>query len=203
MKASNIGRLLVKMFRVPTILLVATFCFLATKAGAQVHPIVVPKIEAQKPVTLNLPRVQAPAISIRPIQAPVQPLIGANGVPSNLPFPLTRTPANDEWVRQQSNHNLDRIQASASLAARQGLQTNSKTTILSKPTSLNRYNIQFSNDQVQAVQSTLRRLGYYPGQVDGIFGPETQRAVQSYQSANQLPPTGQPDRTVLTRLGIL
>jgi peptidoglycan hydrolase-like protein with peptidoglycan-binding domain len=98
---------------------------------------------------------------------------------------------------------LDRIQASASLAARQGLQTNSKTTILSKPTSLNRYNIQFSNDQVQAVQSTLRRLGYYPGQVDGIFGPETQRAVQSYQSANQLPPTGQPDRTVLTRLGIL
>jgi peptidoglycan hydrolase-like protein with peptidoglycan-binding domain len=31
------------------------------------------------------------------------------------------------------------------------------------------------------VQTALRQLGYYHGQVDGQFGPLTQAALQDYQ----------------------
>ena len=186
----------------------AVCCFLAREADAQVKPvqIVVPRVEVQKPVTINVPRVQVPSVSVQPVQPTTLPPVAPNGQLYGVPYPLAPTPANELWARQQqqqANQQLANIQAEASLAARKGLQPKSRTTILFKPTSRNRYNIQFSNDQVQALQSTLRRLGYYPGPVDGIFGPETQHAVQSYQSANQLPPTGQPDQILMTRLGIL
>jgi hypothetical protein len=190
------------------VLLVAVCCFLAREADAQVKPvqIVVPKAEVQKPVTINVPRVHVPSVSVQPVQPTTLPPAAPNGQLYGVPYPLTPTPANELWARQQqqqANHQLENIQAEASRTAKKALQSKSQTTILFKPTSRNRYNIQFSNDQVQALQSTLRRLGYYPGPVDGIFGPETQHAVQSYQSANQLPPTGQLDQILMTRLGIL
>jgi hypothetical protein len=150
--------------------------------------------------------VQVPSASVQPVQPTTLPPVAPNGQLYGVPYPLTPTPANELWARQQqqkANQQLANIQAEASLTARRGLQPKSRTTILFQPTSRNRYNIQFSNDQVQALQSTLRRLGYYPGPVDGIFGPETQHAVQTYQSANQLPPTGQLDQILMTRLGIL
>ena len=189
--------------------LFVTVCFfLAKEADAQVKPvqIVIPRVEVQKPVTINLPRVQVPSVSVQPVQPTTLPPVAPNGQLYGVPYPLAPTPANELWARQQqqqANQRLANIQAEASLAARKGLQPKSRTTILFKPTSPNRYNIQFSNDQVQALQSTLRRLGYYPGPVDGIFGPETQHAIQSYQSANQLPPTGQIDQILMTRLGVL
>jgi Putative peptidoglycan binding domain len=193
---------------VSRVLFIAVYCFLGWEADAQVKPvqIAVPRVEVQKPVTINVPRVQVPAVSVQPVQPTTLPPIAPNGQPYNLPYPLTPTPANELWARQQqrqANHQLENIQAEASLTARKALQSKSRTEILFKPTSRNRYNIQFSNDQVQALQSTLRRLGYYPGPVDGIFGPETEHAVRSYQSANQLPQTGQPDQILMTRLGIL
>ena len=189
-------------------LFVVVCFFLAREADAQVKPvqIAVPRVEVQKPVTIKVPRVQVPSVSVQPVQPTTLPPVAPNGQLYGVPYPLTPTPANELWARQQqqqANQQLANIQAEASLTARKGLQSKNRTTILFKPTSRNRYNIQFSNDQVQALQSTLRRLGYYPGPVDGFFGPETQHAVQSYQSANQLPPTGQPDQILMTRLGIL
>jgi Putative peptidoglycan binding domain len=205
----------VQRVRISWVLFVAVCFFLAREADAQ--PIAVPRVEVQRPVTINVPRVQVqkpvsinvprvqvPSVSVQPVRPATLPPIAPNGQPYNIPYPLTPTPANEAWARQQqANHQLENIQAEASLTARKALQSKSRTTILFKPTSQNRYNIQFSNDQVQALQSTLRRLGYYPGAVDGIFGPETEHAVQSYQSANQLPSTGQPDQILMTRLGIL
>ena len=40
------------------------------------------------------------------------------------------------------------------------------------------------------LQKTLSRLGYYAGEIDGIFGEQTEEAVKQFQQDNQIPPTG-------------
>ncbi|MBX5465888.1 MAG: peptidoglycan-binding protein [Firmicutes bacterium] len=46
---------------------------------------------------------------------------------------------------------------------------------------------------VAALQTELQRVGYSPGGIDGIFGPETERALIAFQSAHGLTPTGTLD----------
>lgn len=59
-------------------------------------------------------------------------------------------------------------------------------------------------DEIVAnVQSELQRLGYFPYEVDGVFGPLTQEAIASYQSEHGLPVTGAIDAQTLTALGFL
>ncbi len=65
-----------------------------------------------------------------------------------------------------------------------------------------RYNFQFSDNEIRSVQAALRRLGIYSGQVDGILGPDTHRAIEDYQVKNKLPVTGQPDQGLNALLGI-
>jgi peptidoglycan hydrolase-like protein with peptidoglycan-binding domain len=43
------------------------------------------------------------------------------------------------------------------------------------------------------VQKELTQLGYYHGQVDGLIGPEIERAIRWFQSVDNLPVTGQVD----------
>ena len=45
-------------------------------------------------------------------------------------------------------------------------------------------------DSVRTLQSTLRELGWQPGPVDGLFGPQTEAAVIRFQSAAGLVPDG-------------
>jgi hypothetical protein len=40
------------------------------------------------------------------------------------------------------------------------------------------------------------------GQVDGILGPDTQRAIEEYQVRTKRPVTGQPDQSLNAALGI-
>lgn len=42
------------------------------------------------------------------------------------------------------------------------------------------------------IQSSLTRLGYQPGPVDGQYGRRTADAIRAYEYNNQLPLTGQP-----------
>ena len=61
------------------------------------------------------------------------------------------------------------------------------------------YNIFFRNDNVEAlskygsrgdeviqIQTKLKRWGYYNGNIDGIYGSQTQAAVRWFQSKNGL-----------------
>jgi len=55
---------------------------------------------------------------------------------------------------------------------------------------------------VRQAQRALRDLGYSPGPIDGIVGPQTHAALAKYQDAEQLPVTGELDLETMARLDI-
>jgi Putative peptidoglycan binding domain len=144
--------------------------------------------------------------------------IGMSGLPagpSQVPYPVPRTLGNDALIRSNAwaaynasvhpQTNVRPVQSPTvpnpnRLAQPQKLVDPDR--FLEKPNSAHRYNFQFSDNQVRSVQAALRRLGIYSGQVDGILGPDTRRAITVYQTRNKQPVTGQPDRTLNASLGI-
>lgn len=57
------------------------------------------------------------------------------------------------------------------------------------------------SDLLAKVQSKLSALGYYKGNIDGCFGPQTELAVTKFQGENGLPMTGRVDLKTLSSLG--
>ena len=55
---------------------------------------------------------------------------------------------------------------------------------------------------VREAQRALQDLGYHPGPIDGMFGPQTRLALQKYQQAEKLPVTGQLDAGTMERLDV-
>jgi len=60
----------------------------------------------------------------------------------------------------------------------------------------------YSVPEVRQVQTALRRLGYYRGDVDGDFGENTQNALENYQVSTGETVTGTLSEGVLSRLGV-
>lgn len=58
------------------------------------------------------------------------------------------------------------------------------------------------NTHVQELQYRLQQQGHYDGQLDGRFGPLTQRALTRMQQHNHLPATGNPDALTLHLLSL-
>jgi hypothetical protein len=163
---------------------------------------------AQAPVgRVQVPRVQlnlTPQHTANPSNVRIA---GFPSGPTQLRYPLVSTPANDAWARNNAwaayNANLRRIPTAENpnrLAARQNLLDQDR--FIQMPQSSGRYNFQFSDNEIRSVQAALRRLGIYSGQVDGILGPDTHRAIEDYQVKNKLPVTGQPDQGLNALLGI-
>jgi membrane-bound lytic murein transglycosylase B len=50
------------------------------------------------------------------------------------------------------------------------------------------------------LQSRLKELGYYDGEVDGNFGSGSKAAIQAFQSRNGLDPDGEPTQHLLKAL---
>jgi len=59
---------------------------------------------------------------------------------------------------------------------------------------------QLDSRQLQNVQAQLSRLGFYLGEVDGVYGPQTEAAINSFQSIYALPVTGVTDPLTVTTL---
>lgn len=59
-----------------------------------------------------------------------------------------------------------------------------------------------SGEAVRRLQERLRRKGYNPGPIDGVFGSQTENAVRQFQLANNLTPDGIVGSETLTALGI-
>ncbi len=54
--------------------------------------------------------------------------------------------------------------------------------------------------EVRNLQATLKRMGYDPGEVDGMVGDGLRAAVRKYQERNGLPPDGYADVALLKRI---
>ena len=61
---------------------------------------------------------------------------------------------------------------------------------------------QSADSTVATVQEQLAQQGYYRGEIDGIFGAETRRAVLRYQSDHGLRVTGNLNADTLQALGL-
>jgi peptidoglycan hydrolase-like protein with peptidoglycan-binding domain len=57
-----------------------------------------------------------------------------------------------------------------------------------------------SQDDVRQTQQQLKAVGLYNGPVDGLVGPEMQRALARYQQQNRLRQTGTLDEQTVARL---
>jgi len=52
---------------------------------------------------------------------------------------------------------------------------------------------QWVSDYVSAIQADFRTIGYYTGEIDGVYGPQTIAAVEQFQIDRDLPVTGLVD----------
>lgn len=59
-----------------------------------------------------------------------------------------------------------------------------------------------NREQVIALQETLKAKGFQVGEVDGIWGPATRKALSQFQDKNDMVPDGFPNQAVLDALGI-
>lgn len=55
---------------------------------------------------------------------------------------------------------------------------------------------------VFSVQTALKAKGFNPGAIDGVYGPNTSKAIKAMQTAAGLPATGVVDYGVLMALGV-
>lgn len=58
------------------------------------------------------------------------------------------------------------------------------------------------SQSIQAVQERLRQAGAYSGAVDGIWGADSEAALQSFQQTHQLQVTGQMNQATAATLGL-
>jgi peptidoglycan hydrolase-like protein with peptidoglycan-binding domain len=59
---------------------------------------------------------------------------------------------------------------------------------------------QVTDSTIAGAQTQLARQGYYRGEIDGIVGPETRRAIMRYQSDRGLRVTGRLTEDTLRAL---
>jgi hypothetical protein len=194
----NLGGILARAVYLPILVLLG---FVASPCAAQ-------------NIGLNRPaapvRIPVPRVNLSPLPAPITSSIRATGYPTGpalLPYPTLSTPSNDAFARQNAwaayNAQLHRIPIAPNpnrLAARQDLLDQNR--LIQAPTSPGRYNFQYTDNEIRSVQAALRVRGIYSGQVDGILGPDTQRAIETYQSRNKHAVTGRPDAWLNASLGI-
>ncbi len=58
-----------------------------------------------------------------------------------------------------------------------------------------------SDPKIEQVQTVLKDLGFYAGEVDGLAGPNTHKAIEAYQAKVGLAVTGLVDAELLDQLG--
>ncbi|MEO8557462.1 MAG: lytic murein transglycosylase [Rhodospirillales bacterium] len=57
-----------------------------------------------------------------------------------------------------------------------------------------------SATDIVELQDTLRRLGHYEGELDGLVGPKTRNGIRAYQRQAGLPADGFPDQDLMSRI---
>lgn len=57
-----------------------------------------------------------------------------------------------------------------------------------------------SQDSLMVIQTSLKELGYYTGEVDGLYGRNTSKAIKKFQKDNDLDASGDIDSGTEDRL---
>lgn len=55
---------------------------------------------------------------------------------------------------------------------------------------------------IRNVQEQLQQQGYEVGQIDGVMGPNTRKALSQFQRDNNMPPSGRLDQPTMAALGV-
>ena len=55
---------------------------------------------------------------------------------------------------------------------------------------------------IRALQSRLSSLGFYSGNVDGVWSQSTESAVQRFQQGHDLQPNGQLNPAIVSAMGL-
>jgi peptidoglycan hydrolase-like protein with peptidoglycan-binding domain len=93
---------------------------------------------------------------------------------------------------------VERFQASRGLTVTDRLDEPTRTALLAPPSAP----VAMTHPtDVRTVQNRLRQLGYYNGPADGVWGPETQVAVERFQRSRGLP-VGQVNHATVNAMGI-
>jgi|AGTN01.3.fsa_nt_gi Putative peptidoglycan binding domain. len=61
---------------------------------------------------------------------------------------------------------------------------------------------QMDQNTVRQIQEQLQSHGYDVGQVDGIWGPQSQQALANFQRDQNIQASGSPDQETLAALGV-
>lgn len=61
---------------------------------------------------------------------------------------------------------------------------------------------QLDQNTIRQVQQQLQQQGYDVGQVDGVWGPQSQQALASFQRDQNIQATGRPDQQTMAALGV-
>jgi His-Xaa-Ser repeat protein HxsA len=59
-----------------------------------------------------------------------------------------------------------------------------------------------ADPQVRQVQQALKDKGHDPGQIDGVMGPQTKQALESFQQAQGISGSGELDQQTLAALDV-
>ena len=60
----------------------------------------------------------------------------------------------------------------------------------------------WSKDEIQQIQKALNEKGFNVGEVDGVLGPQTKKALSDFQQKQGMQATGEVDSKTMTALGL-
>jgi membrane-bound lytic murein transglycosylase B len=93
-------------------------------------------------------------------------------------------------------------QSSSEQAQIQGSATSQRSASEMRSQTASSQPVNMSRGELRQVQQKLNEMGYDAGKVDGIWGPNTQAAVRSFQHAKGLQATGTLDEQTADALGV-
>ena len=166
---------------------------------SSVNPVrVAPQTMISRPAvapTVATPKVQMPRMTVNVPKINIGPSSYYAG------YPYGYVPYNTRFFYPP--YNPSRVNPAASQAETGKTVARPQVVTGSLLGSTPRHNFQYDDREVLAVQTALRRQGYYTGPLDGRLGPDTQAAILNYQAVNNQPATGVIDRQTLSTLGVI
>ena len=103
--------------------------------------------------------------------------------------------AGDQRAARERDQELERLRRDNERYSRELNQRGGSAATASTTTNL-------STEQVRQVQTRLNQMGYYSGNIDGVWGSDTQSALRNFQQSKNLQVTGQLNDQTARALGV-